>query len=178
MRKIEFEKLDFDPDKYLADLMDKKEFSDEEETPQMFVNSPMGVESVLDPFNLTRHFQFYIVHTNFSITAADFLEVERTPGVDILRKMTRYRFLVAFGKVFDPQEVQEDLQARLCDEEDEEETEIKDMIEEFHNQGVAYCIYINEKGFRHTTERDKNFESMKEIFREAKEKHGGEIIEG
>jgi hypothetical protein len=56
------------------------------------------------PFNpktdIGKSFQIWIGHTNFNLNADITNALNRFTGVEILRILTRYRFLIGFGKAF------------------------------------------------------------------------------
>lgn len=65
----------------------------------------MGIIPYNEHTDCTKIFNFWIGHTNFSITKNIAKILEQTDGVETLDIFTRYRFRVAFGKAFNDREI-------------------------------------------------------------------------
>lgn len=75
-----------------------------------------GVVDMDDSLNPLRQFSFWLGHTNFNISKSVAEKIIEVPGVEILRILTRYRFIMAVGKAFKPQDVKLRIQSALYDE--------------------------------------------------------------
>lgn len=62
--------------------------------------TPMGIIPYNEYTDCTKIFNFWIGHTNFSITQHVANLLDSIDGVETLDIFTRYRFRVAFGKAF------------------------------------------------------------------------------
>lgn len=51
-------------------------------------------------------FKYYVLNTNFNLSAKILREIADVPGVERIIPISRYRALVNFGKLFTPEEVQ------------------------------------------------------------------------
>jgi hypothetical protein len=68
--------------------------------PVKVIASPMGLIPYNEHTASSKIFNFWVGHTNFSITKDVVDIIENTDGVEILDIFTRYRFRVAIGKCF------------------------------------------------------------------------------
>lgn len=62
--------------------------------------TPMGIIPITENTSSSKIFNFWMGHTNFSITHRVAEIIEETEGVETLDVFTRYRFRIAIGKVF------------------------------------------------------------------------------
>jgi hypothetical protein len=62
--------------------------------------TPMGIIPLTENTASSKIFNFWVGHTNFSITRNIALIIEEISGVEALDVFTRYRFRIAIGKAF------------------------------------------------------------------------------
>lgn len=77
--------------------------SDDEQLPNMplrFMPTSMGAIPMTEYTQPSKVFNFWVGHTNFSITEEIYDLVEKVDGVEILDIFTRYRFRIGIGKLF------------------------------------------------------------------------------
>lgn len=67
--------------------------------------TPMGIIPYNDNTASGKIFNFWIGHTNFSITSQISNMIENSEGVETLDIFTRYRFRISVGKAFDDSEI-------------------------------------------------------------------------
>jgi|688.fasta_scaffold92331_5 hypothetical protein len=79
------------------------------------IATPMGVIPVNDNTASGKIFNFWIGHTNFSITKGVFNVIEQNDGVETLDIFTRYRFRIGIGKAFNSTEVKQNIQESVYD---------------------------------------------------------------
>ena len=79
------------------------------------IATPMGVIPVNDNTASGKIFNFWIGHTNFSITKGVFNVIEQNDGVETLDVFTRYRFRIGIGKAFNSTEVKQNIQDSVYD---------------------------------------------------------------
>ena len=68
--------------------------------PMYAISSPMGIIPYNEYSAPSKVFNFWVGHTNFSITNQVSKIIEETEGIEILDVFTRYRFRIAIGKSF------------------------------------------------------------------------------
>jgi hypothetical protein len=69
------------------------------------VSTPMGIFEVDDAFNPLHHFNFWIANTDFDLTQEFLDKLDIVPGVEGIKIMSRYRFVMAIGTLFDATKV-------------------------------------------------------------------------
>lgn len=111
--------------KYLSSLNNYHEEDEEDEEfeddiksddnkPVKVIASPMGLIPYNEHTASSKIFNFWVGHTNFSITK-DIVDImENTDGVEILDIFTRYRFRVAIGKCFNDSDTMNNISSNIC----------------------------------------------------------------
>lgn len=66
---------------------------------------PMGILPITEHNDISKSFNFWVGHTNFNLDQQVVSTLENVEGVETLDIMTRYRFRVAIGQVFDTEDV-------------------------------------------------------------------------
>jgi hypothetical protein len=114
--------LDITNDK-LLEVDDKlAEYEDDEMMGQFFTPPtkkiaamPFGGFIELDEsLHPLKNFKFYLAHTNFNITKRTIMTLLDVEGIEVLQPVTRYRFLIAIGELFDVTSVKLDIEYKLC----------------------------------------------------------------
>jgi hypothetical protein len=77
------------------------------------IATPMGLIPYTENTASGKIFNFWIGHTNFTITKYIADLIEACDGVEILDVFTRYRFRVAIGKAFDVSKVMKDINDKV-----------------------------------------------------------------
>ena len=83
--------LDIDNPQYRPDIINN---------PIKVIASPLGIIPYNEYTASSKIFNFWLGHTNFSITKKIKDLIEKNEGVEILDIFTRYRFRIAIGKCF------------------------------------------------------------------------------
>lgn len=119
MKKIAWEKwYDFaepEEDENYLDFEDEQEDDEEEnqerflEIEPMILRTPLGNYAIYEPLNPSRMFNCWIMHTNFDITKSCISKIEKIPGIEVIKVMTRYRIFFGFGKLFDFSEIRKNI---------------------------------------------------------------------
>lgn len=86
----------------------------EPDPPKALMNTPVGVYEIDNSMNPYRHYKFYICHTNFTIDEETRQTIKNFDGIEILKIISRYRFLIGIGQLFDSVQVRFDLGNVLC----------------------------------------------------------------
>src|SRR3990167_840241 len=89
------------------------------------IRTPLGVFNSSDPMLPSRLFSCWVCHTNFDIGQKEYNVLMKTPGIEIIRVLSRYRFFMGVGKLFNMRDIRRELNKELCgkiskqDEEDD-----------------------------------------------------------
>lgn len=81
------------------DSYDDEEDDDDEES-LVFMRFPVTPD-LLSSIKLATTFDCWVAHSNFDITPTIHDQLNDIPGVELLKVLTRYRFLIGVGKVFE-----------------------------------------------------------------------------
>lgn len=86
---------------------EEDDYSDEPPSnkPIRAIATPMGLIPYNENTASSKIFNFWVGHTNFSITQEIGSILESLDGVETLDIFTRYRFRISIGKAFDPSKV-------------------------------------------------------------------------
>lgn len=96
--------IDIDEDEEAEDLPymeDSEDINDSPKDKTHAILSPMGLIPYNEYTASSKIFNFWVGHTNFSISKPIADLIESVDGVEILDVFTRYRFRIAIGKVFE-----------------------------------------------------------------------------
>ena len=77
------------------------------------IRTPLGFFSIDDPLRPAIMFDCWIGHTNFDITDEVKQFIESIPGIEAFKIMSRYRFFIGIGKLFNFREVVQGIQSVL-----------------------------------------------------------------
>ena len=72
-------------------------------------------ENMIENATLASNFDCWMGYTNFNITEDVKEELNKTEGVEVLKIVSRYRFFVGIGKMFNFKEVRKDIEENLTD---------------------------------------------------------------
>lgn len=64
---------------------------------------------------MTKSYNMWILHANFSITKSIILEMEKIEGIEILHPWTRYRAWVGIGSIFNEEAVKNEIEIAFSD---------------------------------------------------------------
>lgn len=78
------------------------------------INTPLGPFEVGDPFSPGNMFDCWIAHTNFTIGKNELDILNNIPGIEALEIMSKYRFFIGVGKMFNFMVVRTNIQKELC----------------------------------------------------------------
>lgn len=128
--KIAWEKwYDIIEEEVEQEVEENEEWSDKEEPegimfgPDMFelekINTPLGEYNINDRMLPTKLFDCWICHTNFAITKKELDILNNIPGIECLKIMSKYRFFIGIGRLFDFSDVRAMVQSKLCSGEEE-----------------------------------------------------------
>ena len=68
---------------------------------------------MIEDVSVLANYECWVAHTNFDITHRIKAKLDTVPGVEILRVLSRYRFFIGVGQMFDFQDVRFDIEKEL-----------------------------------------------------------------
>ena len=86
------------------DFEDFEDFEDSEITPHVSLS-----EELMEDISIASKFDCWIGHTNFSVTPKMANELSKVAGIEALKIITRYRFLIGIGRMFKFKNVCQDI---------------------------------------------------------------------
>lgn len=127
------------------------------------VNTPFGIFPKNDKFNPLRQFECRLGYTNFNISKNVAEIIENTEGVEALVIISRYRFLISVGKLFDFSNIRKELDEKLCEETQDEKVnnQIQNKITEISKDSKYWALYMFPNGNMESVSTN-NFEEYEE----------------
>jgi len=91
------------------------DFSDEDDTREDVTQGSVPMTNdLIQELSLAINYDCWVGHANFNITPEIKAKLKVTPGVEALRIITRYRFFIGVGKMFDFSEVRKVIENQHC----------------------------------------------------------------
>jgi hypothetical protein len=190
-----------DPASFAPDPEQTPEFSTEEmpndfydlssvfESIPKMVNTPMGWFQVNDKMSPSNQFDCWLGHANFDITPSVRDALEEIPGVEVLIILTRYRFFIGIGRMFNFRDVRVIIEKEILRDGDLDpeaqidSTHATELVEEIKQSLVDYnhwAIFVFPNGevdyVSADTAEDKLYKETLTLYRNAKLITGGLII--
>jgi len=100
-------------EEYLKHSYQEEDEDEDEQTGHFVMQFPITAEMMYN-IKLCSDYECWVGHCNFDITQPIVSELNlNVPGVEYLKPLTRYRFLVGIGKAFEFSKVRSDIQQKL-----------------------------------------------------------------
>lgn len=147
---------------------------------EKILSTPFGLYKVDDKSNPMRQFELRIGHSNFDITEEIFDTIEEIEGVEAIISISRYRFLIAVGKLFSFMNVRRDIENAICDGLGSEIDDILDKeIDRVSAEGSLWVVYLlpNGKIESFVTDDENAYEEQLKVFKEAEKLSHGILVE-
>jgi hypothetical protein len=154
---------------------------------QNVMSTPFGIWKVDDTLNPYKQFKLWMGHTNFTINKDIVQLIKKTPGVEVLSIMTRYRFIIGVGELFDIRDVRVAIEQTLqCNQTDEtliEDPTLKEKIRELKDQLAKHdqwAIYVFPNGsidFATDERGNRSFKEKLSLYKKAVDHSAGILIE-
>ena len=151
------------------------------------ISTPFGLWRVDDVMNPYKQFKLWMGHTNFTINKAIAYSIKTTPGIEVLSIISRYRFLIGVGEMFDIRDVRVEIEQRLhCTKEqilNIDNSKLKNDIESLKKTLSDYkkwAIYVFPNGhidFVTDEVGKKDFREKLALYKTAVEHSAGILIE-
>lgn len=68
---------------------------------------------IIDDISMLANFECWIGHTNFDVTPKIKDQLNKIPGIEVLKIFSRYRFFVGIGQMFDFQNIRYDIENKI-----------------------------------------------------------------
>ena len=196
-RKIAWEKWDEDllleemfQDIPLTDPVEGEEDLAEEALAFMqkipkLISTPLGIFQFHDKMNPLRQYDCWSGHTNFDITKSVQNSIEKTQGVELLVIVSRYRFFLGVGKLFNFRNVRSRIEEAVSTVReksliDEDTQETVDLIKEIISADKHWAIFISDNGEIDYTstnlDDDDGFLEKMLLYKQKEERLGGRIV--
>jgi hypothetical protein len=147
--------------------------------PIAVISSPtLGVVPVMPHAIPSKSFNFWIGHTNFSITEEVAYILEEAMGVETLDIISRYRFRIAIGKAFSSGEVKQNIVKLLCESSSLEEN-IHNLKSKLSSENKYWFIFVAPNGnmdYAVSEELDEDFKATFKVYEETRDKVNGTLI--
>tara|TARA_R100000005_G_scaffold95912_2_gene79504 strand:+ start:13888 stop:14478 length:591 start_codon:yes stop_codon:yes gene_type:complete len=146
------------------------------------VTTPMGMFQLHDKMNILNQFDCWMGYTNFEITNSIRDTLEKVEGVELLNIMTRYRFFLGVGKMFNFSDVRRSVESLLCESEiDEYSKESVNIIKENISSDKYWAIFVTKSGeilYASTNEEsDEDYLKKLKHYQKRKNKNGGSLLQ-
>ena len=153
------------------------------------ISTPVGIFQLHDKANPIKQLDCWTGHTNFDITKSVQQKIECIKGIELLMVLSRYRFFVGVGKLFDFKNVRCKLESAVCqnltkqknqdDDMNKEVQDAVDLIRDIISADKYWAIYVSPDGeidyVSTNDENDENYLTSLLVYEEAEKKLGGEI---
>jgi len=158
-----------------------------EDKMQNVMSTPFGFWKVDDTMNPYKQFKMWMGHTNFSITEEVVNTIKQIPGVEVLKILTRYRFIVGVAELFEFSDIRRNVEEYLsCHQDeislivdDELKQKVYDLQEKLSSQYNQWAIYVLPNGnYDYTTSDEEEFFPKLNLFKNAVDHSQGILIEG
>lgn len=154
------------------------------------VSTPMGgIYQLHDRFSPSKQFNCWIGHTNFNVTRSVIESIEEVEGIEVLFPVSRYKFFMGVGKLFDFKNTRLNIENILCDKhkfvEDnidlDEETRVKvKNIKKKLNKKNNWAIFIFPNGeidyISSDKQNDQTYLDTLRLYLEASNFSGGILL--
>jgi hypothetical protein len=157
------------------------------------ISTPVGIFQLHDKANPIKQLDCWTGHTNFDITKGIQQKIECVRGIELLMVLSRYRFFVGVGRLFDFKSVRRKLEKSVChnpktkkkSSDADADTEVKnavDLIKDIISGDKHWAIYVTPDGeidyVSTDDEGDENYLNTLLVYEKAKEQFGGSIFQG
>ncbi len=141
--------------------------------------TPMGPVSLTDENHPFRDVHFSIGNTNFDITEDSMRNIAKVQGIEYLRVISRYRFIIGIGMLFSPQDVKLDVMMRLGIGKEENKVVsaiVRDLERKYAGEDWIGYVFPNGVVIDTKVETEEELESAMNRYAELQKLSGGAII--
>ena len=149
------------------------------------ISTPLGIFQFHDKMNPLRQYDCWAGHTNFDITKSVQNSIEKTKGVELLVIVSRYRFFLGVGKLFNFRNVRSRIEKAVSTAPEksitnEDTQETVNLIKEIISTDKHWAIFISDSGeIDYTSTNSDDDDSFLEkvmSYKQKKKSSGGRIV--
>lgn len=166
---------------------DEYEGIQEDQEAQDLIATPFGLWRIDDTMNPLKQFKLWMGHTNFSIGEKARRFIANIPGVEVLYVLTRYRFIIGVGELFDIRDVRTAIEDGLCENQTNQIDSIKnsdikakalELVKKEKLETKKGAIYIFPNGnIEWATSDDPNYNKKISMMKASEKRSNGIFIE-
>lgn len=169
------------------DVESKDDYYDDDDVIEVqdIISTPFGLWRINDDMNPLKQFKLWMAHTNFNLGKKAIKTIVNVPGVEVLYVMTRYRFVIGVGELFDFRQVRIDITKKLCGssflinsiEDLETRNKVKNIKENIE-KNEKWAIYVFPNGsIEYTSSEDPEYCKNIKTLKQAHKLSNGILIE-
>jgi hypothetical protein len=109
------------------EMQEMLDFSDEHGTMEDLEHGSVPItKELVQELSLAINYDCWVGHANFDITPSIMAKLKNTEGIEALKIISRYRFFIGVGRMFDFSEVRKFIENQHCNEIKENKNEERD----------------------------------------------------
>lgn len=180
-------KLSYTDDDENMSYTDEYEGSQEGQEIQDIIATPFGLWRIDDTMNPLKQFKLWMGHTNFSIGEKARRFIANVPGVEVLYILTRYRFIIGVGELFDIRDVRTAIEEGLCGNQTNQIDSIKnpdikakvlELVEKENLEEKKWAMYVFPNGnIEWATTDDPEYNKKLSMMKASEKRSNGIFIE-
>ena len=111
--KIITDEFDED-DEYDEDMLQEQTFGLVFDSQENKIRTPIGTFNIDEPLSPSNMYDCWVGHTNFRLNEEDYILLDQyVDGIEVIKMMSKYRFFIGIGKLFNFKDVQSKIQEAL-----------------------------------------------------------------
>ena len=127
--------------------------------PTKTIRTPIGVFPINDPFLPSKLFSScWVGHTNFDIGQKEYEVLMTTPGIELIRLMSRYRFFMGVAKQFSFEDIRVLLDKKLCGYVSTIEKENQEIAKKMGKSHKKWAVFLDKDGKREEIVSDEDYD--------------------
>ena len=143
------------------------------------ITSPFGTFLIKDFFNPMRQYSWSIGHTNFNVTRGFIDNLAQVDGIEKIVPISRYKFMVAFGKCFNINEVKDSIYLKFKSNppiDDKVKDKVNDLNHLYEDGWFIYIPYKDEWKIFTKEELKDGYSEEFSNYKKLQEEKGGMLI--
>lgn len=107
--------------KITEDLSGDELYDDDKQEPLLDTSATLPISSqLIEDMAMLANYDCWIGHCNFDITEEVKDYLDETPGIEVLKVISRYRFFIGVGKMFEFKDVRKHISKIILNKEEED----------------------------------------------------------